>query len=320
MQELRGMQPTLWVSTYSLTLLKPRESGCPRTEAPRASRARRLQRRGQRAGQPHRRRLLQRVSHPAQISAELNEIPASRVYNRADFAPRWTQWPYSKRVELAIASPRLAKHDTHHGDRVGRGELLSKEPGNCLGFSATTSPPAPCPTPAAAPRSNPAGAMPPRTRPTRSTWMKACSSKCWISAARARRSCCCPDSAPRPTPSTNSRRCSRAKHRVIAMTRRGTGYSSKPDFGFDTPTLAQGRAAGDGCDEARRRSCSSAHSIAGDELTWFGGHHADRFSGLVYLDAAYDRSGDPKARRREDACASIERTLPPEPPPAAGDR
>ena len=29
------------------------------------------------------------------------------------------------------------------------------------------------------------------------------------------------------------------KHRVIAMTRRGTGYSSKPDFGFDTPRLAQ---------------------------------------------------------------------------------
>ena len=29
------------------------------------------------------------------------------------------------------------------------------------------------------------------------------------------------------------------KHRVVAMTRRGTGYSSRPDFGFDTPRLAQ---------------------------------------------------------------------------------
>ena len=29
------------------------------------------------------------------------------------------------------------------------------------------------------------------------------------------------------------------KHRVVAMTRRGTGDSSKPDFGFDTPRLAQ---------------------------------------------------------------------------------
>ena len=39
------------------------------------------------------------------------------------------------------------------------------------------------------------------------------------------------------------------KHRVVAMTRRGTGYSSKPDFGFDTPTARAGRVAGDGCDE-----------------------------------------------------------------------
>ncbi len=55
------------------------------------------------------------------------------------------------------------------------------------------------------------------------------------------------------------------------------------------------------------------HSIAGDELTWLGGHHPDRFSGLVYLDAAYDRSGDRKApaavRLRE-----LNRLLPPEPP------
>ena len=55
------------------------------------------------------------------------------------------------------------------------------------------------------------------------------------------------------------------------------------------------------------------HSIAGDELTWLGGHHPERFSGLVYLDAAYDRSGDPKApaavRLRE-----LNRLLPPEPP------
>ena len=55
------------------------------------------------------------------------------------------------------------------------------------------------------------------------------------------------------------------------------------------------------------------HSIAGEELTWLGGHHADRFFGLVYLDAAYDRSGDRNAaaalRLRE-----LNRSLPPEPP------
>ena len=52
------------------------------------------------------------LTHPAQISAELNEIPASRVYDRVDFAPEFAQWPYSQRVKLTIGSPRLAKHDT----------------------------------------------------------------------------------------------------------------------------------------------------------------------------------------------------------------
>ena len=84
------------------------------------------------------------------------------------------------------------------------------------------------------------------------------------------------------------------KHRVVAMTRRGTGDSSKPDFGFDTPRLAQDvlqvmDAMG------LEKVVLVGHSIAGDELTWLGGHHPDRFSGLVYLDAAYDRSGDRKA-------------------------
>jgi pimeloyl-ACP methyl ester carboxylesterase len=102
------------------------------------------------------------------------------------------------------------------------------------------------------------------------------------------------------------------KHHVVAMTRRGTGYSSKPDFGFDTPRLAQDVLQ---VMDAMRleKVVLVGHSIAGDELTWLGGHHADRFSGLVYLDAAYDRSGDPKApdavRLRE-----LSRALPPEPP------
>ena len=96
------------------------------------------------------------------------------------------------------------------------------------------------------------------------------------------------------------------------MTRRGTGFSSKPDFGFDTPRLAQ--------DVLQVMDAMNlekvvliGHSIAGDELTWLGGHHAERFHGLVYLDAAYDRSGDPRspaaARLRE-----LRRLLPPEPP------
>jgi len=55
------------------------------------------------------------------------------------------------------------------------------------------------------------------------------------------------------------------------------------------------------------------HSIAGDELTWLGSHHPERFSGLVYLDAAYDRAIDksaPAAMRLRE----LNRLMPPEPP------
>jgi pimeloyl-ACP methyl ester carboxylesterase len=102
------------------------------------------------------------------------------------------------------------------------------------------------------------------------------------------------------------------KHRVIAMTRRGAGYSSKPDSGYDTPRLAQDvlqvmDAMG------LKKVVLVGHSIAGDELTWLGAHHPDRFDALIYLDAAYDRSGDARSasavRMRE-----LGRFLPPEPP------
>lgn len=53
------------------------------------------------------------------------------------------------------------------------------------------------------------------------------------------------------------------------------------------------------------------HSIAGDELTWLGGHHPERFDGLVYLDAAYDRSGNAVMKSRQSV---LSRSLPPEPP------
>jgi pimeloyl-ACP methyl ester carboxylesterase len=58
------------------------------------------------------------------------------------------------------------------------------------------------------------------------------------------------------------------------------------------------------------------HSIAGDELTWLGGHHPDRFRGLVYLDAAYDRS---QSRSRRSRLRELNAKLPSEPPipPAA---
>ncbi len=88
------------------------------------------------------------------------------------------------------------------------------------------------------------------------------------------------------------------KHRVVAMTRRGSGDSSKPDFGFDTPRLAQDVL--EVMDAMKlTKVLLVGHSIAGDELTWLGSHHPERFSGLVYLDAAYDRRNRQERPRRD---------------------
>jgi pimeloyl-ACP methyl ester carboxylesterase len=99
-------------------------------------------------------------------------------------------------------------------------------------------------------------------------------------------------------------------HRVVAITRRGTGYSSRPDSGYDTPRLARDvLAVMDAL--ALDPVTLVGHSIAGDELTWLGGHHPQRFRSLVYLDAAYDRSGESSARSR---LRELNAALPPEPP------
>jgi hypothetical protein len=52
------------------------------------------------------------ITHPTQISAQLNDISASRVYDSINFAPQWAQQPYSRRLKLAIGAARLTKHDT----------------------------------------------------------------------------------------------------------------------------------------------------------------------------------------------------------------
>ena len=93
------------------------------------------------------------------------------------------------------------------------------------------------------------------------------------------------------------------QHRVVAMTRRGTGYSSKPDFGFDTPRLAQDVLQVMDAMQLQK-VLLVGHSIAGDELTWLGGHHPERFTGLVYLDAAYDRSRRSRCAEPRCGCAS----------------
>lgn len=80
--------------------------------------------------------------------------------------------------------------------------------------------------------------------------------------------------------------------RVIAITRRGTGESDRPDSGYDVPSRARDDL--DVLDSLKiARAIFVGHSIAGDELSELGAHSPERVAGLVYLDAAYPRSQEP---------------------------
>jgi pimeloyl-ACP methyl ester carboxylesterase len=311
LRRLQGVQPQLQLS-YSMTLLKPRDYD--------------LKVDGNRYALPGLGWCSARVdetdsridvdcfsaiTHPTQITAQLNDISASRVYGSANFAPGWAQQPFTRRVKLGIDGIRLTKHDTITVTAWETAGFLNKSltlPG-ILGNGADT-----CPLP---------GKGDARFQQAH-----------WRDAAPHDASSVTVDEgvqlevldfggAGSPIlllPGLGATAHSYDElgpllarhHRVVAMTRRGTGYSSKPDFGFDTPRLARDVLR---VMDAMRldKVVLVGHSIAGDELTWLGGHHPEHFDALVYLDAAYDRSGDRKApamvRLRE-----LGRLLPPEPP------
>ena len=98
-------------------------------------------------------------------------------------------------------------------------------------------------------------------------------------------------------------------YRVIGLTRRGYGESSKPAGGYDTRRLGDDVLAvldSLGVD----RAVLVGHSVAGDELTDVAARAPHRVAGLVYLDAAYDRSSTTKRLIAMAATGS----LPPTPP------
>lgn len=77
--------------------------------------------------------------------------------------------------------------------------------------------------------------------------------------------------------------------RVYGITRRGFGKSSKPASGYDIPRLSQDIVAVvESLD--LERPLLVGHSVAGEELSELGARHSSRFAGLIYLDAAADRS------------------------------
>src|SRR6267143_5641310 len=76
---------------------------------------------------------------------------------------------------------------------------------------------------------------------------------------------------------------------VYAITRRGFGRSSQPPDSDAATLVSDLRIV---LDSLRlSRVILVGHSIAGEELTGFGVSYHDRCEALIYLDAAYDRTG-----------------------------
>ena len=73
---------------------------------------------------------------------------------------------------------------------------------------------------------------------------------------------------------------------VYGLTRRGFGTSSVPPSGYSADRLADDIL--EVIDNLKlNKPLLVGHSIAGEELSSIGSRHADRVSGLVYLDAGY---------------------------------
>lgn len=103
-------------------------------------------------------------------------------------------------------------------------------------------------------------------------------------------------------------------YNVLAITRRGMDASSKPDQGYDVATLsADIMGVMDALDIDS--AILLGHSIAGEELSYIGVHYPERVQGLIYADAAYDRTGSVSQRARE-----LQMQLPETPPARPSER
>jgi pimeloyl-ACP methyl ester carboxylesterase len=97
-------------------------------------------------------------------------------------------------------------------------------------------------------------------------------------------------------------------HRVFALTRRGIGGSSRPDSGYDSATLA--RDAARVLDALKvDKAVIVGSSMGGQELSWLGAEYPERVAALIYLDAAFDY-----ATQQDTEIEEPELLLPPRPP------
>jgi len=78
-------------------------------------------------------------------------------------------------------------------------------------------------------------------------------------------------------------------YRVLAITRRGFGESSSTTGNYSTERLGRDVLAVIDA-ERLEKPIIIGHGLAGEEMSWLGVNAPDRLGGLVYLDAAYDRS------------------------------
>lgn len=77
------------------------------------------------------------------------------------------------------------------------------------------------------------------------------------------------------------------RFRVLGVTRRGVGASSRPTTGYDTVSLASDIMAV--LDSLGLQKASfAAHSFGGSEINYIAAHYPKRVDRLVYLDAAFD--------------------------------
>jgi non-heme chloroperoxidase len=107
-------------------------------------------------------------------------------------------------------------------------------------------------------------------------------------------------------------------YHVYGITRRGYGASSRPTTGYEAARLADDVLA---VIDALQLTAPVlvGHSVAGEELSSLGARHSDRIAGLVYLDAAADRTTplDPKL---EEITRKLSAAVPDGPSPSASDR
>lgn len=77
------------------------------------------------------------------------------------------------------------------------------------------------------------------------------------------------------------------RFRVLGITRRGVGASSRPPKGYDTMSLVSDiNAVLDTL--GIQKASFAAHSFGGSELNFLAAHYPTRVDRLVYLDAAFD--------------------------------